>query len=59
MKIREDLLLLECYARPNNPRQAVRRTDEGGTNLLKFYIASHRQPVVLSYCWAGMPNRHF
>ena len=33
-KIRKDLLLLECYARPNNPRQGVRRTGEG---VIKFY----------------------
>ena len=35
-KIRKDLLLLECYARPNNPRQAERSSDEGDTeNMLK------------------------
>ena len=29
IKIRKDLLLLKCYARPNNPRQAERSSDEG------------------------------
>ena len=32
-KIRKDLLLLECYARPNNPRQAGWKADEGGIIL--------------------------
>ena len=32
-KIRKDLLLLECYARPNNPRQAARRADEGDKDI--------------------------
>ena len=31
-KIRKDLLLLECYARPNNPRQGA----EGGRGCYKF-----------------------
>ena len=42
-KIRKDLLLLECYARPNNPRQAARRADEGGgfyPNSLRVKIKS-------------------
>ena len=28
-KIRQDLMSLKCYARPNNPRQAERSSDEG------------------------------
>ena len=32
-KIRKDLLLLKCYARPNNPRQAARRADEGDRDI--------------------------
>ena len=31
-KIRKDLLLLECYARPNNPRQGA----EGGRGCYKI-----------------------
>ena len=34
-KIRKDFVLLKCYARPNNPRQAARRADEGDINLTK------------------------
>ena len=34
-KIRKDLVLLKCYARPNKPRQAERRADEGDINLKK------------------------
>ena len=37
-KIRKDLLLLECYARPNNPRQAARRADEGGAFIQTHFV---------------------
>ena len=48
-KIRKDLLLLECYARPNNPRQAGWKPDEGDIELSKvnqkqFPTNSYKQP---------------
>ena len=43
-KIRKDFVLLKCYARPNNPRQAARRADEGDINLTKQLMVQKIAP---------------
>ena len=44
-KIRKDLLLLECYARPNNPRQGA----EGGRGCYKQKKQNQYPPAFVAH----------
>ena len=50
-KIRKDLLLLECYARPNNPRQGVGVRGQNWQEKIITLLSSSKAEFLAEYTY--------